>query len=99
MTTLLGSNLAGKAVTVTFDGNPATLLYSSASQINLQAPITVSSETASSMVVTVDGASVTQSVPVSPAWPAIFNGGVLNQDYSVNGPMGQAKSGDILQIF
>ncbi len=99
LTTLLGSNLAGKAVTVTFDGNPATLLYSSASQINLQAPMTVSSETASSMVVTVDGASVTQSVPVSPAWPAIFNGGVLNQDYSVNGPLGQAKSGDILQIF
>ncbi len=99
LTTLLGSNLAGKSVAVTFDGNPATLLYSGASQINLQAPAAVAAETASTMVVTVDGASVTQSVPVSPAWPAIFTGGVLNQDNSVNGPTAAAKAGDILQIY
>jgi uncharacterized protein (TIGR03437 family) len=98
LTTVLGSNLAGKNVAVTFDGNPATLLYTGSSQINLQVPSTVAGS-ASSMVVTVDGASVTQSVPVSPDWPAIFNGGILNQDGSINGPAAPAAPGSILQIF
>lgn len=99
LTTLMGSNLAGKNVTVTFDGAAATLLYTGPSQINLQAPMNVASETTSTMVVTVDGVSVTQSVPVSPAWPAIFNPGVLNQDGSVNGPKAPAAAGSVLQMF
>jgi uncharacterized protein (TIGR03437 family) len=99
LTTLLGSNLAGKSVAVTFDGNPATLLYTGASQINLQVPSTVASEATSNMVVTMDGATATQSVPVSPAWPAIFNPGVLNQDGAVNGPTVPAAAGQVLQIF
>ncbi len=100
LTTLIGSNLAGKNVTVSFDGMPATLLYTGASQINLQVPSAVASETSSNMTVTVDGASTTvQSIPVSPAWPAIFNGGVLNQDGSVNSAQTPAAAGSILQIF
>jgi uncharacterized protein (TIGR03437 family) len=100
LSSVLGSNLAGKNVAVTFDGNPATLLYSSATQINLQAPAAIASETASVMVVTVDGASsAPQTLPVSAAWPAIFANGVLNQDGSVNGPGVAASAGAILQIF
>jgi uncharacterized protein (TIGR03437 family) len=100
LSTVLGSNLAGKNVAVTFDGNPATLLYSGATQINLQVPATVASETSSTMVVTVDGASsAPQTLPVSAAWPAIFSNGVLNQDNSVNGPGVAASAGDILQIY
>jgi uncharacterized protein (TIGR03437 family) len=100
LSTVLGSNLAGKTVAVTFDGNAATLLYASASQINLQVPAAVASQDTSTMVVTVDGASsAPQTLPVSAAWPAIFSGGVLNQDYSVNGPGLGAKPGDVLQIF
>lgn len=100
LSTVLGSNLAGKSVAVTFDGNPATLLYTAAKQINLQVPIAVASQTSSTMTVTVDGAiSKPQTLPVSPAWPAIFSGGVLNQDSTVNGPGVGAKPGDILQIF
>jgi uncharacterized protein (TIGR03437 family) len=100
LSTVLGSNLAGANVAVTFDGNPATLLYSSATQINLQVPAEVASETASTMVVTVDGASsAPQTLPVSAAWPAIFSNGVLNQDNSVNGPSVAASAGAILQIF
>jgi uncharacterized protein (TIGR03437 family) len=100
LSTVLGSNLAGTNVSVTFDGNPATLLYTGASQINLQVPMAVASQTSSTMVVTVNGASsAPQTLPVSPAWPAIFSGGVLNQDYSVNGPGLGAKAGSILQIF
>jgi len=100
LSTVLGSNLAGTNVSVTFDGNPAPLLYTGASQINLQVPMAVASQTTSTMVVTVNGASsAPQSLPVSPAWPAIFSGGVLNQDYSVNGPGSGAQAGSVLQIF
>jgi uncharacterized protein (TIGR03437 family) len=100
LSTIMGSNLAGKSVAVTFDGNPAALLYSSATQINLQVPAAVASQTSSTMVVTVDGASsAPQILPVSAAWPAIFSNGVLNQDDSVNGPALAAGAGDILQIF
>src|ERR1700722_2726703 len=100
LSTVLGSNLAGKIVAVTFDGNPATLLFGNATQINLQVPAAVASQTSSSMVVTVDGASsAPQTLPVSAAWPAIFSNGVLNQDDSMNGPGVAAKAGDILQIF
>jgi uncharacterized protein (TIGR03437 family) len=100
LSTVLGSNLAGKNVAVAFDGNPAALLYTSATQINLQVPAAVASETSSIMVVTVDGASsAPQTLPVSAAWPAIFSNGVLNQDDSVNGPGVAASAGDILQIF
>ena len=99
LTTLMGSNLAGKNVSVTFDGVPATLLYTGASQINLEVPASVASETTSNMVVTVDGATVSQAVPVSPAWPAIFNPGVLNQDYSLNSATSPASAGSVLQIF
>jgi uncharacterized protein (TIGR03437 family) len=100
LSTVLGSNLGGTNVSVTFDGNPATLLYTGASQINLQVPMTVASQATSTMVVTVNGASsAPQTLPVSAAWPAIFSGGVLNQDYSVNGPGSAAKAGSVLQIF
>jgi len=100
LTTLLGSNLAGSTVAVTFDGNPATLLYTSATQINLQVPASVASETSSVMVVTVNGASsAPQTLPVSAAWPAIFSNGVLNQDNTVNGSGVAASAGSILQIF
>jgi len=99
--TLLGSNLSGKNVAVTFDGNPATLLYTSAGQINLQVPrVLDSSKATSSMTVTVDGNNSTaQLVQLAPAWPSVFANGVLNQDYSPNGTAHGAKAGDVLQIW
>jgi uncharacterized protein (TIGR03437 family) len=97
--TLMGSHLAGKNVAVTFDGSPATLLYTSDSQINLQVP-DLGSKSSASMMVTVDGTnSVPVTVPLSPAWPAVFSNGVLNQDNSVNAAAAGAKDGSILQIF
>ncbi len=98
--TVMGSNLAGTHVSVTFDGLPATLLYTSAGQINLQVPLDLGSKTSASLVVTVDGAgSSPQTVALAPAWPAIFSGGVLNQDNSVNAAGRGAPAGSILQIF
>ena len=98
--TLLGANLSGKLVSVTFDGSAATLLYVGATQINLQIPASLGSKTSATLVVTVDGSSsAPQTVALASVWPAIFAGGVLNQDYTGNTAATPAKAGSILQIF
>ena len=100
LATLMGSHLSGKSVAVTFDGIPATLLYVSDTQINLQIPSALGSKDSTTLVVTVDGVSSTpQAIPLAVAWPAVFPHGVLNQDNRENTPSAAAKSGDILQIF
>jgi len=98
--TVMGSNLAGKSVSVTFDGLAADLMYTGASQINLRVPPGLAGKNSATMVVTVDGvASAPQTVILAPAWPTIFSGGVLNQDYSVNGSGSGAASGSIIQVY
>ena len=83
--TVMGSNLAGKTVSVSFDGVNSDILYNAANQINLLVPMAVKGKNSASMVVTVDGASsAPQTVILAPAWPAVFTHGVLNQDNSVN---------------
>ena len=100
LATIFGSNLTGKAVAVTFDGNPAALLYNSASQINLQVPMALASKATAAVVVTVDGSSSTPAaVALSPAWPSVFAHGVLNQDNSENTSVTPAQPGSILQIW
>jgi uncharacterized protein (TIGR03437 family) len=100
LATVFGANLAGKAVAVTFDGAAAPLLYTSASQINLQVPAALGSKASAAIVVTVDGASsAPMAVALSPAWPAIFAHGVLNQDNSENTPQSGAAPGSMLQIW
>src|ERR1019366_8719057 len=80
--TLLGANLSGKLVSVTFDGSAATLLYVGATQINLQVPASLGSKTSATLLVTVDGSSsAPQVVALASVWPAIFAGGVLTPDY------------------
>ncbi|HLK69792.1 MAG TPA: IPT/TIG domain-containing protein [Bryobacteraceae bacterium] len=97
--TIIGTHLSGKSVSVTFDGSAATLLYSSDSQINLQVP-DMGAKTSASMIVTADGLSSTPlTVPLAPAWPAVFGNGILNQDNTVNSTTAGAKAGSILQIF
>jgi uncharacterized protein (TIGR03437 family) len=96
----MGKNFTGKSLSATFDGTPATLLYTNDTQINLQVPAALASKTQANLVVTVDGiSSAPVMVMLSPAWPAVFPNGVLNQDNSVNGAGRAARSGDVLQIF
>ena len=100
LATVMGSNLSGKNVSVTFDGSPASLLYTSSTQINLQVPAGLGVKTSTSMVVTVDGNSgAPVSVPLAPAWPSIFTPGVLNQDNTVNATVTPAKAGTAIQIY
>jgi uncharacterized protein (TIGR03437 family) len=98
--TAMGSNLSGKSVSVTFDGLAANLVYVGATQINFQVPAGLAGKNSASMVVTVDGiSSAPQTVILAPAWPAIFAGGVLNQDYSANASGSGAKAGSYISIW
>jgi uncharacterized protein (TIGR03437 family) len=100
LATVMGSNLSGANVSAAFNGAAATLLYTSATQINLQVPAGLGSDTAANLVVTVNGvSSAPVTVQLAPAWPAIFAHGVLNQDNQVNSASEPAPSGSILQIF
>ena len=97
----MGSNFSGKSVSVTFDGQVASLLYTSPTQINLVVPQSLgTSNTAANLVVTVDGvASAPQLVQLAPAWPSVFSNGVLNQDYGSNKDTQPAHTGEVLQVF
>jgi uncharacterized protein (TIGR03437 family) len=98
--TVMGKNFTGKNLAVTFDGTSATVFFANDSQINLQVPTSLASKTQANVVVTVDGtSSAPMAVSLAPAWPAVFAGGVLNQDGTVNSAAHPAKSGDILQVF
>jgi uncharacterized protein (TIGR03437 family) len=98
--TAMGTNLSGKSVAVTFDGLAASLIYVSATQINFQVPAGLAGKSSASMVVTVDGvSSAPQTVILASAWPAIFAGGVLNQDYSANASGSGAKAGSYISIW
>jgi uncharacterized protein (TIGR03437 family) len=100
LTTIMGSNFAGKIVSVTFDGVAATITFSNATQINLLVPSALGSKTTSQLVVTVDGnSSAPTSVTVAPFAPAIFSGGVLNQDGTVNSTSNAASVGSVIQVF
>jgi uncharacterized protein (TIGR03437 family) len=98
--TVMGSNLSGKSVAVMFDGLAANLIYVGATQINFQVPSGLAGKNSAIMVVTVDGASsAPQTVILAPAWPAIFAGGVLNQDFSANASGSGAKAGSYISIW
>lgn len=100
LATVMGTQFTGNAVQVTFDGSPATVLYSNGTQINLQVPAAVAGKKSSSMVVSVDGyASAPAMVSLAGSAPAIFPGAVLNQDYVVNGAGAPATTGSVLQVF
>lgn len=100
LATVMGTNLAGTSVAVTFDGLPARLIFNNATQINLQVPAGLMGRTSASMVVTVDGVSSTPvTVALSAASPAVFANGILNQDNSVNGASSPASPGSVIQIF
>lgn len=98
--TVMGSGFSPGTLTVTFDGLPAQILFSNDTQINLLIPTALLSKTSAQMVVQANGIpSAPQTVPLTAFAPGIFHGGVLNQDYSVNGPNQPAPPGSVIQIF
>jgi uncharacterized protein (TIGR03437 family) len=100
LTTLMGSNFVGKSVSVTFDGLPGTVTFSNATQINLLVPSALGSKTTSQLGVVVDGnSSQPSTVNVAQFSPAIFLGGVLNQDGTPNSLTNAASAGSVIQVF
>jgi len=97
---IFGSGFAGEQVSVTFDGAPASFLYKSATQINLQVPVSVAGEVSSQMVVMVDGhSSAPQAVPMAAAAPGIFHPGILNQNNTLNTAANPAARGSTIEIL
>lgn len=100
LVTIKGSNLSGTNASVTFDGLPAKVLYSSAGQLNVQVPAQLGSRQTTSLVVTANGvASDPMTITLSPVAPGIFVPGILNQDNTANGVTNPAPTGTMVQIF
>jgi uncharacterized protein (TIGR03437 family) len=76
---LFGQNLSGTSVGVTFNQIAATIVFSSATQINLIVPAALAAQAAADVVVTVDG-KLSNSFRVGLALnsPGIFSNGIVN---------------------
>jgi uncharacterized protein (TIGR03437 family) len=102
----LTTNLAGTQVL--FDGVPAPMIYSSATQLSAIAPYGIAGRDSTQVQVRYNGVvSNTLTIPVQPTTPAIFSldssglgpGAILNQDYSINGAVLPAARGSVVAIY
>jgi uncharacterized protein (TIGR03437 family) len=106
----VASNLNG--LQVTFDGQAAPLIYTSANQTNLIVPYEVASKTSTVMQVTYAAASgalqtAAWVLPVSASVPGVFTrdatgtgqGAILNQDGSTNSAANPAARGSVISIY
>ncbi len=97
--TLMGSGFSGQNLSVAFNGTPAQVLFSNATQINLVVPASLGTATTAQVIVTVDGvASAPLTVNLGFA-PGIFQNGILNQDNTLNNTQQPAAPGSVIQIF
>lgn len=98
--TLMGTNFSGTNVSATFNNLPAVVIFNNATQINLVVPSSLSGEPAALLMVTVDGStSAPVTVSVAPFEPAIFQGGIVNQDGTVNGVNNPAAPGSVIAMW
>src|SRR5665213_4235483 len=97
---LFGLNLSGTNVGVTFNGLPATIVYKSATQINVIVPAALGAQQAAGVVVTGDG-NLSNSFKVGLALnaPGVFNPGIVNPDGSVNSATHPAARGNFVSIY
>jgi uncharacterized protein (TIGR03437 family) len=100
LTTITGSALSGKSVSVTFNNLPATILYNDGKQINLLVPSGLPSTGTAQLVITADGAaSQPRTVMLAAFAPAIFAGAALNQDASINSISNPAAPASVVVVF
>jgi uncharacterized protein (TIGR03437 family) len=100
--------LTGGPVTVSVNGEAATVLYSGAGQLNVVMPgDLVPGSTATLQISRGDSVLLAAPFTVSAVDPALFTlnaqgtgqGAVLNLDFSVNGPAQPAKAGSYLVVY
>jgi len=106
LVTVWGENLAGNAVVVTFDGTPADLRYVGPNQINVHVPAAATGHPGNPgsrgvfVVESVDGQlSPPFGAGMSDLAPAIFTGGVINQDSTVNSASAPAPAGTVIAVY
>ncbi|MGI8745963.1 MAG: hypothetical protein ACR2NN_25960 [Bryobacteraceae bacterium] len=93
---------------ILFNGIPAPLTYSSATQINAVVPYEISGSAVATVELDMSGIhSAPWGLPVAPSAPGLFTqsgtgfgaAAILNQDDSLNAPENPATPGSIIQIF
>jgi len=94
-----GSNFSGSIVAVTFNNIPAKLIHSRSTRIDAQVPAELAQKSSAVMKVTVDGKSASQKAALVPVAPAIFAGGIQNQDNTWNSASNPAALGSVIRIF
>jgi uncharacterized protein (TIGR03437 family) len=102
----VATNLGGTQVF--FDGYPAPLIYSSATQVSVIVPYEVAGTGTTSLMIEYQGTrSNTTTVPVIDSLPGIFTasaqgfgqGAIINQDGSINSSQNGAAPGSIVSIY
>ena len=100
LTTITGSALSGKNVSVTFNNLPATILFNDGKQINLLVPAGLPSTGSAQLVITADGvASQPRTVTLAAFAPAIFGGAALNQDATINSIGNPAAPAGVVVVY
>jgi uncharacterized protein (TIGR03437 family) len=90
-----------------FYGKPATVFYTSATQINALAPVGLATNSTATISIVVDSAPIAGSaVPVVPAAPGIFTisgatgqAAATNQDGSLNSASNPAARGSVVSLY
>jgi uncharacterized protein (TIGR03437 family) len=107
LVTALGTGFDPTNTQVLFDGQSATLFYTSATQINALAPASLSANSTTKISIVVDGAPIQSvSMPVVAAAPGIFTvadgtgqAAANNQDGSLNSASNPASRGTVVSLF
>lgn len=100
LTTVMGSGFSGKNLAATFDGEAATILFSNDTQLNVVIPSDLTGKSSTQLVVTANGSSSTaRTVPLASFEPAIFAGGILNQDLTANSASNGAAGGSVIALW
>jgi uncharacterized protein (TIGR03437 family) len=95
-------------LTVTFDGVPAPIVYTSANQTNLMVPYEVAGKTSTTMQLTYNSMQTAAwTIPVAASAPGIFTvdstgtgqAAVVNQDGTVNSVTSPAARGTVIAIY
>jgi uncharacterized protein (TIGR03437 family) len=105
--TVFGTGFDKTNTQLLFNNKPATLFYTSATQINALAPATLAANSSASVSIMVNGASIAgSSVAIAAAAPGIFTitgatgqAAALNQDGSVNSASNPASRGAVVSIY
>lgn len=105
--TIFGVGFVAGQTQLLFDGQPATIFYTGANQINALAPAQFTSQASTEVSIAVNGLKIADwNSPLAAAAPGIFtiaNGtgqaAANNQDGSINSPSNPAARGSVISLY